>query len=1243
MSSSLPIIGASQKHGLLFVLVLGVSFPSMAGVRNGLPPDPFVAARSPSDRSTSPADPAISESTGSVELALPIEVPPGPAGFTPDLSLLYSSHSGSDGPFGLGWNLTLGEIHCTARFGVPDYADCPQYELNGELLVGPDGAGHYHTFIETFQRIRKLPYTGGDGWEVAQLDGTIMRFGVDPSSRVYAGSTAARWLLAEMQSTHGNRIYFTYEARGDTGIAYPVRITYGFGATSTSAPREIRFVYEDRPDPLLSFAGGIESKITQRLREIQILSLGGVFRRHVVGYSSVGEYATHRSRLAWVQQFGSDCPISITDPTQSTTCTPLPAKTFEYSDPGDTLGTNGWQWQAPPGGSPWDPPFFFVEPNSSVEAGVRFGDVDGDGRLDMIRAFCDDADYPCDSDTKGLREVWLNTGSGWAKSTAWSNAFGGLSWESVISTVHVWADQNGHDRQICDVTHEAAMRRIAFSERRPDNVPLSIVPNPSIGQAPLLSTYEMVQRWHLVDLNGDGRVDLVTSTRVGASERFLDCDGTVLDPEDLEFLPIPGIYKRIVFLNSGNGWVRDVALEDGLPVFEDVSFPRVHSGPSTQGGVSSSICAIDGLAGPHWSGDGAYRVCIGWMNLQPQWVELNGDGRLDLVVLEPESPAYALHDFWNPIEPLYSNLWSVGSKPGVSAAWLQASDGSGWRRTANLPFQHMSTRHIDDAVEWGFGGPQEYDSGVRFADLNRDGLTDVIWTDPFVAFGPIGTPPHTHFNAPSDARGLLINTGVWCTDQHPDPCTPDAGTGWCSSDAGGPCADQRDRHVPPVDFVSSQWHAYGRVPWPEYVMLVDVNGDGWTDLMKTDPLTPDGAVASWLYDPSAPGGSVWVQDVRFGPPAYSLITGVVQVLDVDTDGAVDFLKAGRSTNSSNAEQMAILSQSRLPDLLVEYDNGLGGVTRFSHAMPAGQQDAARETDAAAHAENTPGEAEASASTGITFWPLLPVVVSETVEGLNLLNDGDPGTPIAATPSPATTNYAYARPRRCLDHRVDLGFRLVEATRPDGSRGKSYFHQAHGRTGRLSEQSVWDEEGPVSFVKETWDLPDPTSVGTPPTSIAGAHVGRLTSRISRTEYGGSIGTSIGAVHLESFSYDDDYGYNFISEIESQRPTGTLRSVRTPLLANTSAWLIGLLQTQTQQDAVWQTLEATTFAYTDHGDVLSRTAYRRKRYSTDNLVALVTSFTYDTLGNLTQIRDPGQRATDYCYDGDGGWCPSPVKRL
>src|SRR5229473_6526640 len=60
--------------------------------------------------------------TGTGSLTVPIAVSPGRAGFGPQLSLTYDSGAGN-GPFGLGWTLSLPSITRKTDKGLPQYID----------------------------------------------------------------------------------------------------------------------------------------------------------------------------------------------------------------------------------------------------------------------------------------------------------------------------------------------------------------------------------------------------------------------------------------------------------------------------------------------------------------------------------------------------------------------------------------------------------------------------------------------------------------------------------------------------------------------------------------------------------------------------------------------------------------------------------------------------------------------------------------------------------------------------------------------------------------------------------------------------------------------------------------------------------------------------------------------------------------------------------------------------------------
>src|SRR6478752_6362698 len=66
--------------------------------------------------------------TGTGSMTVPIATSPGRSGFGPQLSLAYDSAAGN-GPFGLGWSLSLPSISRKTDKGLPRYQHTPESDV----------------------------------------------------------------------------------------------------------------------------------------------------------------------------------------------------------------------------------------------------------------------------------------------------------------------------------------------------------------------------------------------------------------------------------------------------------------------------------------------------------------------------------------------------------------------------------------------------------------------------------------------------------------------------------------------------------------------------------------------------------------------------------------------------------------------------------------------------------------------------------------------------------------------------------------------------------------------------------------------------------------------------------------------------------------------------------------------------------------------------------------------------------
>lgn len=168
--------------------------------------------------------PTARDNSGAASYEIPLEVPPGPAGSTPDLALVYSS-AGGLGNAGFGWSLPYSSVHLDQRWGVPIWwlpdggYDCDPEAWAGRLgldsMESVPWAGDplwsrgrrciYRTRPDTFAAIAPVwrqgpagpgPITDLDdqpiGWAVLKPDGTVWWYGDDPERGLGAPETTYR-------------------------------------------------------------------------------------------------------------------------------------------------------------------------------------------------------------------------------------------------------------------------------------------------------------------------------------------------------------------------------------------------------------------------------------------------------------------------------------------------------------------------------------------------------------------------------------------------------------------------------------------------------------------------------------------------------------------------------------------------------------------------------------------------------------------------------------------------------------------------------------------------------------------------------------------------------------------------------------------------------------------------------------------------------------------------------------------
>ncbi len=209
--------------------------------------------------------------SGTGSMSVPIPMTAGRSGFGPQLSLAYDSASGN-GPFGLGWSLTLPAITRKTEKGLPQYLDDQEsdvYVLSGaEDLVPvlrPDGTRfedrttapgylihRYRPRIEgLFARIERWTEraTGAIHWRSISRDNVTTLYGRDSGCRIFDPSDADAehstrvfsWLISESYDDKGNAIVYQYAAEDERNVDRSQANERGRSRTANRYLKRIRY------------------------------------------------------------------------------------------------------------------------------------------------------------------------------------------------------------------------------------------------------------------------------------------------------------------------------------------------------------------------------------------------------------------------------------------------------------------------------------------------------------------------------------------------------------------------------------------------------------------------------------------------------------------------------------------------------------------------------------------------------------------------------------------------------------------------------------------------------------------------------------------------------------------------------------------------------------------------------------------------------------------------------------------
>ena len=298
-------VGACSSDDSFITAVAPIEGSDEGGDSPGYPPPPG-DLRPPLPDPTAPVGtlPGVIDvkPSGALSYSIPIWVPKGRQGMEPELALTYSSH-GSNGSIGVGWSLTgtsqvsvCMKTHSTdGMAGYDEYSHALRsYCLGSERLVRFSGDDlralrtppggfqpiEFRTELDEDVRVFRWATAGGGSiWQSYLPNGLIRTFGESVSARNkglqfsefgFITPLESAWLLEREEDRYGNSIEYQYTMSGWVNAQrWLSRVDFSHHS-DFGADRFVEFEYEEKPDRLDHYYGGLLFRNDKQLRKIHV-------------------------------------------------------------------------------------------------------------------------------------------------------------------------------------------------------------------------------------------------------------------------------------------------------------------------------------------------------------------------------------------------------------------------------------------------------------------------------------------------------------------------------------------------------------------------------------------------------------------------------------------------------------------------------------------------------------------------------------------------------------------------------------------------------------------------------------------------------------------------------------------------------------------------------------------------------------------------------------------------------------
>ncbi len=1066
--------------------------------------------------------------SGSATYSYAIEAPPGVNGLEPGISVSYNHHQTAlKGILGNAWSLSQSYIYRDTNGTLSNIGDDVfKLHFNGidMKLIYISSENSYHTETETYLKIEKktgAANTKGEYWTLKTTDGTIYRFGYNGNSEFVSNqeSFVSMWSLDLITDTHNNKIYYSYnENPSSDNYPYLMSISYNNGINL------IKFNYD-----LNIFNGtngyfyGTEIRQNALLNNVEVRNSGNLVRRYKFEYQTTD----YKKFLNKIKVFGSD------DISQ------LPSTEFNYYSPakGWTQNTN---YNLPSETYLGD----------SDDNGVRLIDINGDGYDDIIKM-----------NSSNNMEYWLNNkNNGWQQKQVYSNILEGGILSNDRNDVGVrFFDING-DAKIDIVklfkNETYSIRKILFNTGNGWQEKIMAIP----------SEINFIMKSTIEDScipSGcpSGYSDGGITCKQGICNRscyILECYDTFVSRATNS----SKVYFRTFDLSYGNQNCWSGA--GGWLMFSGMGFCGQECAVSAcpGGSVISNFPKSDNDT--YATRISKEKICITKIYRNSYGQAIATSGRIF-----SSSCSQAIIT-GTPTEPYKSD--------GRETYGEHCGDGICMNNEIGAcPNITLSYTYNDQ--QCGYFPSQYNDTGIRLADVNGDGKTDIIkltekekkvWINTGDAF------TLTNFSIPTEA--IFVNTNY-------------------NSDEGTRIADVNGDGLPDLvkgkDTTRITWINNGKgwvqnTKWTipsgavfiangqdKGVVFVDINGDGLVDMLRADNSIRKAFINT---------GSGWSEYAGWTISNQINFVGFSSTItDINGDGLADLIMAKSSDNKTT-----LVNNAQKNYLLKSIKNTYGGTISISYTKISS-------------INNT----RMDGISGLPFsgWVVDSITLNNSLSGNNQVL--------------SITKYNYSGGLYDSDDKEFRGFNYVEETLSD-SKIKHYFYQDKAKKGFEYKSTIFDNnQNPYFQTENEW--------------ISEQKNGYYIIRLNSTkEYAYDSQFANPKVTQESYNYDGYGNIIKLSSLGDLNLAGDEKYSYFEYIYNIAGWIADKLKHVYSLDSSSTKIRESWYNYDNLNNVVVKGDLTKKEEWLNGGINPVTTYAYDSYGNIISETDPNSHIVKYTYD-------------